>query len=175
MDEGLSRAVRKVFVSLYNEDLIYRSDYIVNWCPRCHSAISDLEVDHEEEDSFLWHIRYPMENGGEVVVATTRPETMLGDTAIAVNPEDSRYKSFVGKNAILPIINRPIEIIPDPVVDLEFGTGAVKVTPAHDLNDYEMGIRHNLEIIVIIDESGFMSSNTGPYKGMDRFECRKTA
>ncbi len=173
MDEGLSKAVRKVFVSLYNEGLIYRSDYIVNWCPRCHSAISDLEVDHEEEDSFLWHIRYPMEGGGEVVVATTRPETMLGDTAIAVNPEDERYKSYVGKNAILPILNRPIKIIPDPVVDLEFGTGAVKVTPAHDLNDYEMGIRHNLETIVIIDESGLMSPNTGPYKGMDRFECRK--
>ena len=173
MDEGLSKAVRKVFVNLYNEGLIYRNDYIVNWCPRCHSAISDLEVDHEEEDSFLWHIRYPMEGGGEIVVATTRPETMLGDTAIAVNPEDERYKSFVGKNAILPILNRPIKIIPDPVVDLEFGTGAVKVTPAHDLNDYEMGIRHNLETIVIIDESGLMSPNTGPYKGMDRFECRK--
>jgi valyl-tRNA synthetase len=173
MDEGLSKAVRKVFVNLFNEGLIYRNDYIVNWCPRCHSAISDLEVDHEEEDSFLWHIRYPMEGGGEVVVATTRPETMLGDTAIAVNPEDERYKSFLGKNAILPILNRPIKIIPDPVVDLEFGTGAVKVTPAHDLNDYEMGIRHNLEIIVIIDESGLMSQNTGPYKGMDRFECRK--
>jgi valyl-tRNA synthetase len=173
MDEGLSRAVRKVFVSLYNDGLIYRSDYIVNWCPRCHSAISDLEVDHEEENSFLWHIRYPMEGGGEVVVATTRPETMLGDTAVAVNPDDPRYTSYIGKNAILPILDRKIKIIPDPVVDLEFGTGAVKVTPAHDLNDYEMGLRHNLEVIVIMDESGIMTDKAGPYKGMERFECRK--
>jgi len=174
MDEGLSNAVRRVFVSLYREGLIYRSDYIVNWCPRCHSAISDLEVEHEEESGFLWHIRYPLADGsGDVVVATTRPETMLGDTAVAVNPTDDRYKDLIGKELILPIIGRRIPIIADPIVDKEFGTGAVKVTPAHDLNDYEMSLRHNLEIIVVIDESGAMNENAGPYKGMDRFECRE--
>ena len=174
MDEGLSNAVRKVFVTLYREGLIYRSDYIVNWCPRCHSAISDLEVEHEEESGFLWHIRYPFAEGkGEVVVATTRPETMLGDTCIAVNPTDERYVSVVGKEVILPILNRRIPIIADPVVDKEFGTGAVKITPAHDLNDYELGLRHGLDIIVIMDESGVMNENAGPYQGMDRFECRR--
>ncbi|NLW68090.1 MAG: class I tRNA ligase family protein, partial [Bacteriovoracaceae bacterium] len=131
MDEGLSNAVRKVFVTLYREGLIYRSDYIVNWCPRCHSAISDLEVEHEEESGFLWHIRYPLAEGdGDIVVATTRPETMLGDTCVAVNPTDERYTSLVGKEVILPIINRKIPIIADQVVDKEFGTGAVKITPA---------------------------------------------
>lgn len=174
MDEGLSNAVRKVFVTLYQEGLIYRGDYIVNWCPRCHSALSDLEVEHEEEESFLWHIRYPLAEGnGEVVVATTRPETMLGDTCVAVNPKDERYASLIGKHIVLPIIDRRIPIVADPFVDMEFGTGAVKVTPAHDLNDYEMSLRHNLEVIVIMDESGVMNENAGPYKGMDRFECRK--
>jgi valyl-tRNA synthetase len=174
MDEGLSNAVRKVFVTLYEDGLIYRSDYIVNWCPRCHSAISDLEVEHEEEDGHLWHIRYPLADGsGEVVVATTRPETMLGDTAVAVNPDDERYKAMIGKDLILPIMNRRIPIIADQLVDKEFGTGAVKVTPAHDLNDYEMSLRHGLEIIVIIDESGNMNVNAGQYTGLDRFECRK--
>ncbi len=174
MDEGLSNAVRRVFVTLYNEGLIYRSDYIVNWCPRCHSALSDLEVEHEEEEGFLWHIRYPLAEGnGEVVVATTRPETMLGDTCVAVNPKDERYAGLIGKQVVLPIINRSVPIVADPFVDMEFGTGAVKVTPAHDLNDYEMSLRHNLEIIVIMDESGVMNENAGPYKGMDRFECRK--
>ena len=174
MDEGLSNAVRKVFVTLYQEGLIYRSDYIVNWCPRCHSALSDLEVEHEEEEGFLWHIRYPLAEGnGEVVVATTRPETMLGDTCVAVNPKDQRYAGLIGKHVVLPIIHRSIPIIADPFVDMEFGTGAVKVTPAHDLNDYEMSLRHGLEVIVIMDESGVMNENAGPYKGMDRFECRK--
>jgi valyl-tRNA synthetase len=173
MDEGLSNAVRRVFVSLYNEGMIYRSDYIVNWCPRCHSAISDLEVEHEEENGFLWHIRYPLADGsGDVIVATTRPETMLGDTAVAVNPADERYIPLIGKKLILPVMNREIPIIADPVVDKEFGTGAVKVTPAHDLNDYEMALRHDLEIIVIIDESGNMNKNAGAYNGQDRFECR---
>ena len=174
MDEGLSNAVRKVFVTLYREGLIFRSDYIVNWCPRCHSAISDLEVEHEEESGFLWHIRYPFAEGeGEIVVATTRPETMLGDTCIAVNPTDERYTSVVGREVILPILNRRIPIIADPVVDKEFGTGAVKITPAHDLNDYELGLRHGLDIIVIMDESGVMNENAGPYLGMDRFACRR--
>ncbi|HVN71702.1 MAG TPA: valine--tRNA ligase [Desulfomonilia bacterium] len=174
MDDGLSNAVRKVFVALYQDGLIYRSDYIVNWCPRCHSALSDLEVEHEEEDGYLWHIRYPLADGsGEVVVATTRPETMLGDTAVAVNPTDERYKAMIGKDLILPVMNRRIPIIADALVDKEFGTGAVKVTPAHDLNDYEMSLRHGLEVIVIIDESGNMNANAGPYNGLDRFECRK--
>ena len=174
MDEGLSNAVKKVFVTLYEEGLIYRGDYIVNWCPRCHSALSDLEVEHEEEDGHLWHIRYPLADGsGEVVVATTRPETMLGDTAVAVNPDDERYAAMIGKDLILPVMNRRIPIIADALVDKEFGTGAVKVTPAHDLNDYEMSLRHGLEVIVIIDESGFMNVNAGQYNGLDRFECRK--
>ncbi|HOO37010.1 MAG TPA: valine--tRNA ligase [Deltaproteobacteria bacterium] len=174
MDEGLSTAVRKVFVSLYEDGLIYRSDYIVNWCPRCHSALSDLEVEHEEEDGFLWHIRYPLASGdGEVVVATTRPETMLGDTCVAVNPSDERYTSLIGTDVILPIMNRKIPIVADYVVDKEFGTGAVKITPAHDLNDYEMSLRHGLEVIVIMDESGIMNENAGQYKGLDRFECRE--
>ncbi|MBN2298225.1 MAG: valine--tRNA ligase [Deltaproteobacteria bacterium] len=174
MDEGLSKAVRKVFVSLYEDGLIYRSDYIVNWCPRCHSALSDLEVEHEEEEGFLWHIRYPLADGdGEVVVATTRPETMLGDTCVAVNPSDERYASLVGKEVILPVMNRRIPIIADHVVDKDFGTGAVKITPAHDLNDYELSLRHGLEVIVIMDESGIMNENAGVYKGLDRFVCRK--
>ena len=174
MDEGLSKAVRRVFVSLYEEGLIYRSDYIVNWCPRCHSALSDLEVEHEEEEGFLWHIRYPLADGdGEIVVATTRPETMLGDTCVAVNPSDERYSALIGKEVILPVMNRRIPIIADHVVDKDFGTGAVKITPAHDLNDYELSLRHGLEVIVIMDESGLMNENAGVYKGLDRFVCRK--
>jgi valyl-tRNA synthetase len=174
MDEGLSNAVRRVFVTLYREGLIYRSDYIVNWCPRCHSALSDLEVEHEEEDGHLWHIRYPMADGtGEVVVATTRPETMLGDTAVAVNPSDGRYRDMVGRDLLLPVMNRRIPVVADHVVDMEFGTGAVKITPAHDLNDYEMSLRQGLEVIVVIDDSGVMNANAGPYEGLDRFECRR--
>ncbi|HPC47425.1 MAG TPA: valine--tRNA ligase, partial [Deltaproteobacteria bacterium] len=173
MDEGLSAAVRKVFVSLYREGLIYRGDYIVNWCPRCHSALSDLEVEHEDVDGFLWHVRYPLADGtGEVVVATTRPETMLGDTAVAVNPQDARYSGMIGRELVLPVMKRRIPVIADAVVDMEFGTGAVKVTPAHDLNDYEMGLRHGLDVIVVIDDSGAMSDNAGPYRGLDRLECR---
>jgi valyl-tRNA synthetase len=174
MDEGLSRAVREVFVSLYDKGLIYRGDYIINWCPRCHTALADLEVEHEERDSFLYHIRYPYETGdGGLIVATTRPETLLGDTAVAVNPEDERYQDLKGRNVLLPILNRPIPVIFDGYVDKSFGTGALKVTPAHDANDFEIGNRHNLERIKVIDEDGNMNEAAGPYKGMDRFTCRE--
>jgi len=174
MDEGLSRAVREVFVRLYNENLIYQGDYIINWCPRCHTALADLEVEHEDMDSFLYYIRYPFENGqGYLTVATTRPETLLGDTAVAVNPEDERYKDLVGSHVILPVLNRPIPVIFDRYVDQEFGTGALKITPAHDINDFEIGNTHNLERIRVIDEDGSMNELAGPYQGMDRFECRE--
>ena len=174
MDEGLSRAVREVFVRLFEEKLIYRGDYIINWCPRCHTALADLEVEHEEMDSSLYYIRYPFENReGFVIVATTRPETLLGDTAVAVNPEDERYKEFSGSNLLLPVLNRPIPIIFDKYVDKEFGTGALKVTPAHDLNDFEIGNTHHLERIKVIDEAGKMNELAGPYQGMDRFQCRE--
>jgi valyl-tRNA synthetase len=174
MDEGLSRAVKEVFVSLYDKGLIYRGDYIINWCPRCHTALADLEVEHEERDSFLYHIRYPYEGGnGWLIVATTRPETLLGDTAVAVNPEDERYLDLKGKNVLLPVQNRPIPVIFDGYVDKSFGTGALKVTPAHDANDFEIGNRHGLERIKVIDENGRMNEMSGPYKGMDRFGCRE--
>ena len=174
MDEGLSRAVREVFVSLYEKGLIYRGDYIINWCPRCHTALADLEVEHEERDSFLYHIRYPYQNGkGALIVATTRPETLLGDTAVAVNPEDERYAGLKNANVLLPILNRPIPVIFDGYVDRTFGTGALKVTPAHDANDFEIGNRHGLERIKVIDESGRMNDSAGPYMGMDRFACRE--
>ncbi len=173
LDEGLSKAVREVFVRLYDEGLIYRGDYIINWCPRCHTALADIEVEHEEMDSQLYHIRYPFETGdGHLVVATTRPETLLGDTAVAVNPEDTRYAALSGKNVLLPILKRPIPIIFDPYVDMEFGTGALKITPAHDLNDFEIGNQHHLERIKVIDEDGRMNDLAGPYQRMDRFECR---
>ncbi|MBU7028066.1 MAG: valine--tRNA ligase, partial [Theionarchaea archaeon] len=174
MDEGLSQAVREVFVSLYEENLIYQGDYIINWCPRCHTALADLEVEHEDTDSFLYYIRYPFENQqGSLTVATTRPETLLGDTAVAVNPEDERYKNLSGLNVLLPVLNKPIPIILDKYVDKEFGTGALKITPAHDLNDFEIGNAHGLERIKVIDESGKMNELSGPYQGMDRFECRE--
>ena len=174
MDEGLSKAVREVFVSLYKEGLIYRGDYIINWCPRCHTAIADIEVEHEEADSYLYHIRYPLENlDGHLVVATTRPETLLGDTAVAVNPKDERYSNLSGINVLLPLLARPIPIIFDRYVDMKFGTGALKITPAHDLNDFEIGNAHQLERIKVIDENGRMNDLAGPYKGMDRFECRE--
>ncbi len=174
MDEGLSRAVREVFCRLYEEGLIYRGDYIINWCPRCHTALSDLEVEHEEAAGRLWHIRYPAKDGGEgVVVATTRPETMLGDTAVAVHPEDERYKALVGKTLVLPIVGREIPVIADPAVDPEFGTGAVKVTPAHDPNDFAMGERHGLARVQVIGEDGTMTAEAGAYAGLDRYECRK--
>ncbi len=174
MDEGLSRAVREVFVRLFEEKLIYRGDYIINWCPRCHTALADLEVEHEDLDSFLYYIRYPFENReGCVIVATTRPETLLGDTAVAVNPEDERYSAFTGSSLLLPVLNRPIPIIFDKYVDKEFGTGALKVTPAHDLNDFEIGNTHHLERIKVTDEAGRMNELAGPYQGMDRFQCRE--
>jgi len=173
MDEGLSRAVREVFVRLYEEGLIYRGDYIINWCPRCMTALSDLEVDFEEKRGKLYFLKYPLADGsGHITVATTRPETMLGDTAVAVNPEDERYQSFIGKKVLLPVANREIPVIADQYVDPAFGTGAVKITPAHDPNDFEIGIRHNLPRIRIMDEDGRMSVEAGKYKGMDRFECR---
>jgi len=174
MDEGLSKAVREVFVGLYEENLIYQGDYIINWCPRCHTALADIEVEHEETDSFLYYIRYPFENQeGSLTVATTRPETLLGDTAVAVNPEDERYKNLSGLNVLLPVLNKPIPVILDKYVDKEFGTGALKITPAHDPNDFQIGNAHNLERIKVIDESGRMNELSGPYLGMDRFECRE--
>jgi len=174
MDEGLSRAVREVFVRLYEEELVYRGDYIINWCPRCHTALADLEVEHEEMDSFLYYIHYPFENRrGGLTVATTRPETLLGDTAVAVNPEDDRYKDLSGLYVILPVLNKPIPVIYDAYVDREFGTGALKITPAHDLNDFEIGNTHSLERIRVLDDDGRMNELAGPYKDMDRFECRE--
>jgi valyl-tRNA synthetase len=174
MDEGLSRAVREVFVLLYEEGLIYRGDYIINWCPRCHTALADLEVEHEEMDSFLYYIRYPFESGeGHLTVATTRPETLLGDTAVAVHPDDKRYKHLTGQKVMLPVLSKPIPVILDPYVDREFGTGALKITPAHDLNDFEIGNAHQLERIRVIDDDGRMNELSGPYVGMDRFECRE--
>lgn len=175
MDEGLSTAVRKVFVSLYHDGLIYKGKYIINWCPRCQTALSDEEAEHKEISGKLYHFKYPYEDGtGFVTVATTRPETMLGDTAIAVNPKDERYASFIGKMIILPLVGRKIPVIADDFVDRSFGTGAVKVTPAHDPNDFQIGLRHTMDPIVIMDETGHM---TGPipehYKGMDRFAARK--
>ncbi len=174
MDEGLSEAVKEVFIRLFQEGLVYRSHYIINWCPRCQTALSDLEVEHQETLGKLYHLKYPFREGdGFVVVATTRPETMLGDTAVAVNPEDSRYKSNIGRKVILPVVGREIPIIADSYVDIEFGTGCLKITPAHDFNDFEISITHNLPQVKVIDEEGRMNENAGPYQGMDRFECRK--
>ncbi len=173
MDPAYSRAVVEAFVRLYREGLIYRDNYIVNWCARCGTAISDLEVVHEERQGRLWFIRYPSEDGrGFITVATTRPETMLGDTAVAVHPGDERYKALIGRHLKLPLIGRTIPIIADQFVDPEFGTGAVKVTPAHDPNDFAMGLRHNLERIAVIDERAHMTADAGPYHGQDRFEAR---
>jgi valyl-tRNA synthetase len=174
MDEQLSRAVVEVFVRLYEEGLIYRGEYIVNWCPRCKTAISDLEVVYQPCAGKLWHIKYPVVGSNEyVTVATTRPETMLGDTAVAVHPDDERYRHLVGKKVLLPVMQREIPIIADSFVDREFGTGAVKVTPAHDANDYEAGLRHGLQKITVIDDGGIMTEAAGNYKGMDRFACRR--
>jgi len=174
LDEGLNQAVKKVFVSLYNEGLIYKGKYIVNWCPSCGTVLADDEVEHNEEKGKLWYIKYPLENTQNyVTVATTRPETMLGDTALAVNPSDERYKNLVGKIAILPIVGRKLKIIADPYVDPNFGTGVVKVTPAHDPNDYQIGLRHNLERIQIIDENAKINENGGKYAGLDRYIARE--
>ncbi|HOK46902.1 MAG TPA: valine--tRNA ligase, partial [Bryobacteraceae bacterium] len=173
LDPGLSRAVREVFVRLYEKGLIYRGEYMVNWCPRCHTALSDLEVTHDPVPGNLWHIRYPVKGENRfLVVATTRPETMLGDTAVAVNPKDERYKDLHGKSVILPLMNREIPIIADEVADPQFGTGVVKVTPAHDLNDFEAGRRHDLPKIQVIDGTARMTAAAGPYAGLDRYEAR---
>ncbi len=174
LDDDLSKAVRTAFVRLYNEGLIYKGEYLINWCVSCETAISDLEVEHFEKEGKLYYIKYPFEDGnGEVVVATTRPETLLGDSAVAVHPEDERYKNLVGKNVILPLLKRKIKVIADEMVDREFGTGAVKITPAHDPNDFEAGKRHNLEFIKVMNEKGIMTGNAGIYQGLSRYECRK--
>ena len=174
MDEGLSKAVKEVFVRLYEEGHIYRGDYIINWCPRCHTAIAEIEVEHQEKESFLYYIRYPFQSGeGHLTIATTRPETLLGDTAVAVNPEDDRYAALSDPYVLLPILNKPIPVIFDKYVDMEFGTGALKITPAHDPNDFEIGNTHHLERIKVIDENGMMNDLAGPYQGMERFECRE--
>ncbi len=174
MDEGLSSAVMEVFVRLYEKGLIYRGKYIINWCPRCLTALSDEEAEANEHEGNLWHIRYPLKDSDEyLVVATTRPETMLGDTAVAVNPNDERYKHLIGKMAVLPVIGRELPIIADDFVDPSFGTGLVKVTPAHDPNDYRMGQRHDLEFVNIMNEDATLNENAGPYEGYDRFKCRE--
>ncbi len=174
MDEGCSKAVREVFVSLYEKGLIYKGSRIINWCPHCVTALSDAEVEYVDKPGHLWHIRYPLEDGsGEVVVATTRPETMLGDSGVCVNPNDDRYRSIVGKNVILPLLNKPIPVVADDYAEMEFGTGCVKMTPAHDPNDFEVGLRHNLEVIRVLDDEGKVNSLGGKYEGMDRYEARK--
>ena len=175
MDEGLSKAVRTVFVKLHKDGLIYRDNRLINWCPRCHTALSDIEVEHEDKKGHLWHIRYPVvgEPGRFVTVATTRPETMLGDSAVAVHPDDPRYLDLVGKSVILPLVNREIPVVADDYVEMEFGTGVVKITPAHDFNDFEVGVRHGLERINVLDESGVINGAGGQYEGLERFEARK--
>ncbi|MBU5342605.1 valine--tRNA ligase [Caldifermentibacillus hisashii] len=174
LDEGLSKAVREVFVSLYKKGLIYRGEYIINWDPVTKTALSDIEVIYKDIQGAFYHLRYPLKDGsGYIEIATTRPETMLGDTAVAVHPEDERYKHLIGKTIVLPIVGREIPIIADEYVDMEFGSGAVKITPAHDPNDFEVGNRHNLERILVMNEDGTMNEKAGKYKGMDRFECRK--
>ncbi len=175
MDEKCSKAVREVFVNLYNKGLIYRGSRIINWCPCCKTALSDAEVEYSEEASNFWHLKYFLEGSDSegVVVATTRPETMFGDTAVAVNPADERYKAYIGKNVILPIINKPIPVVADEHADMTFGTGCVKITPAHDPNDFEVGLRHNLPVVKVMNDDGTMNELTGKYNGMDRYECRK--
>ena len=174
LDDQLNNAVEEVFIRLYEKGLIYRGDRIVNWCPSCKTAISDAEVEHEESHGFIWQIKYPIKDSDEYIeIATTRPETMLGDLALAVNPEDERYKSLIGKTAILPLVNREIPIIADEYVDMEFGTGVVKITPSHDPNDFEVGERHNLGQCIVIAEDGTINSNGGVYEGLDRYVARE--
>ncbi len=174
LDEGCSKAVREVFVSLYEKGLIYRGERIVNWCPHCKTTISDAEVEFEEKDGFFWHLRYPFEDGsGYLELATTRPETMLGDTAVAVHPDDERYKAFVGKTLILPLVGRRIPVVADSYVDMEFGTGVVKITPAHDPNDFEVGLRHHLEVINVMNDDGSINENGGKYAGLPGLEARR--
>ena len=174
LDEGCSEAVKEVFVNLYDKGLIYQGERIINWCPHCMTSISDAEVEYEEQAGHFWHLRYPLTDGsGEVILATTRPETMLGDTAVAVNPKDERYQNLIGKTVTLPLVNREIPIVGDDYVDMEFGTGVVKITPAHDPNDYEVGRRHNLPIIKVMNDDATMTADCGKYAGMERYEARK--
>ncbi|HPG84267.1 MAG TPA: class I tRNA ligase family protein, partial [bacterium] len=174
MDEGLSQAVREVFVSLYEKGLIYKGNRLINWCPSCRTALADEEVNSIEEEGRLWNIAYPLAEGeGEIIVATTRPETMLGDTAVAVNPADERYQHLIGKKVILPLANRAIPVVADEHADPAFGSGAVKITPAHDFNDFEVGQRHGLELVQVIGPDGRMNAAAGLYEGLDRFEARK--
>ena len=174
MDEGCSKAVRETFCELYDKGLIYKGSRIINWCPHCVTALSDAEVEYVDKPGHLWYIRYPLADGsGDIVVATTRPETMMGDTGVAVNPNDEKFKHLIGKKCILPIMNREIPIVGDEYCEIGFGTGAVKMTPAHDPNDFEVGLRHNLEVIRVIADDGHINENGGPYNGMDRYECRK--
>src|SRR5690606_9557157 len=174
LDEGLSEAVREVFVRLYQKGLIYRGKKIINWDPASRTALSDIEVEYKEVQGNLYHLEYPLKDGsGSITVATTRPETMLGDTAVAVHPKDERYQHMIGKMLVLPVIGREIPVVADEYVEMEFGSGAVKITPAHDPNDFEVGARHDLPQVLVMDESGTMNENAGPYNGLDRFECRK--
>jgi len=174
MDEGCSKAVREVFVSLYEKGLIYKGSRIINWCPKCTTALSDAEVEYKDKPGHMWHMRYPLADGsGYLVVATTRPETMMGDTGVAVHPEDERYKHLVGKKVLLPIMNREIPIVADEYVEMDFGSGCVKMTPAHDPNDFEVGLRHNLETIRVLDDNGVVNAEGGMFQGMDRYEARK--
>ena len=174
MDEGCSKAVREVFVNLYEKGLIYKGSRIINWCPHCVTALSDAEVEYQDKPGHLWHMRYPLSDGsGYLVVATTRPETMMGDTGVAVNPNDERYRDLVGKTVTLPIMDREIPIVADEYVEMDFGTGCVKMTPAHDPNDFEVGLRHNLEVIRVLDDNGVVNAEGGPFEGMDRYEARK--
>ena len=174
MDETLSKAVKKVFVSLYEKGLIYQGNRIINWCPSCTTALSDAEVEYQEQAGHFWHIKYPVKDSEEyVVIATTRPETLLGDTAVAVHPEDERYTHLVGKMLVLPLVGREIPVVADDYVDKEFGTGAVKITPAHDPNDFEVGLRHNLECIKVMNDDATINKFGGKYEGMDRYEARK--
>ena len=174
MDEGCSKAVREAFCEMYEKGLIYKGSRIINWCPHCLTALSDAEVEYTDKPGHLWYIRYPLTDGsGDIVVATTRPETMMGDTGVAVNPEDEKFKHLIGKTCILPIMNREIPIVGDEYCEIGFGTGAVKMTPAHDPNDFEVGLRHNLEVIRVLNDDGTVNENGGKYQGMDRYECRK--
>ena len=174
LDEGCSKAVKEVFINFYEKGLIYRGERIINWCPHCRTSISDAEVDFSEKDGFFWHLRYPFKDGsGFLELATTRPETMLGDTAVAVHPDDERYSDMVGKTLVLPLVGREIPVIADEYVEIEFGTGVVKITPAHDPNDYEVGLRHHLEVINVMDEGGNINENGGKYAGMTGLDARK--
>ncbi|MBQ7653935.1 MAG: valine--tRNA ligase [Clostridia bacterium] len=174
LDEGCNKAVNEVFVNLYNKDLIYRGERIINWCPNCLTSISDAEVEYEDQAGHFWHLRYKLADSDDYLeLATTRPETLLGDTAVAVNPEDERYKNFVGKKVILPIVGREIPVVADDYVDVEFGTGVVKITPAHDPNDFEVGLRHGLEVINVMTPDAKITDDYPKYAGMDRYEARK--